>query len=323
MPVRCAAIAGALIALGLHASPAYADDPATRDAARDRFKLGAQAYTEGRFKDAIDLFLEADRLSNNPAFSYNIGQAYEELGDAANALRWYRSYLRDLPGAPDQAEVQPRVLAAERHLAERGVQQVTVLSSPEGATVTIDGQRVGVAPWTSELSPGAHQVALELRGYSDAAASFDLPKEHAIDVVLPLHKLPDPLAVVVSAPAAGPACADASSSSWVSRVGPVTWATLGVGVAGLGTALGLELSRKGAEDAARGAPTNLVGEDEYHRATSLETAARVALGVGGAVTVLAGVLFYVDLSKGSSSVKVGAAAQCVGGACGPGVRGAF
>ncbi|HVU00655.1 MAG TPA: PEGA domain-containing protein [Polyangiaceae bacterium] len=323
MPGRYAACAAVLVALGLHASQASADAAADREASRERFRLGAQAYSEGRFKDAIDLFRDADRLSENPAFSYNIGQAYEELGDAANALRWYRAYLRALPEAPDQAEVQPRVAAAERHLAERGVQQVTVLSSPEGATVSLDGRRVGVAPWTAELTPGTHQLGLELKGYADGSSTFELPKDHAIDVVVPLHRLPDPVTVTVTTQAAS-ACADRGSESWVSRVGPVTWATLGVGVAGLGAALGLELSRSAAEDAARHAPTNLAGADEYHRATSLETASRVALAAGGAVTILGGVLFYLDVSKHSrSSEHVGAAFGCSGGGCTVGARGAF
>src|SRR4051812_2701284 len=103
-PARALAITIAC-SIVLPGTLARAEAPAGAEhaAARERFKQGAQAYSEGRYKDAIDLFLDADRLAPNPAFAYNIGLAYEELGDATNALRWYRSYLRDLPGAPDQA----------------------------------------------------------------------------------------------------------------------------------------------------------------------------------------------------------------------------
>jgi tetratricopeptide (TPR) repeat protein len=95
-----------------------------QESSRKTYQAGAQAYAEGRFKDAIDLFLEAAQISPNPAFSYNIGLAYEQLGDPDNALRWYRDYLRELPNAPDRAEIEPRILDAERRLRERGVQQV-------------------------------------------------------------------------------------------------------------------------------------------------------------------------------------------------------
>lgn len=320
-PARAFVLAAAWAA----ASPGVAEAAggSDTDAARERFKQGAQAYTEGRYKDAIDLFFDADRLAPNPAFAYNIGLAYEELGDAANALRWYRSYLRDLPGAPDQAEIEPRIVAAEKHLRDRGVQQVTVVSSPQAATVSIDGRRVGVAPFTTELAPGSHQMALELRGFQDAAASFELPADHAIDVALVLHRVRDPESVSVTAPARASDQAG-SGPSWSARIHPVTWATVGVGLAGLGAALGLELARASAVDQARHAPTNLVGKDDYDRARSLETAGKVAAGIGGAVTVLGGVLLYFDLSAPSSrSAKVGAGLGCSGALCGARLDGRF
>jgi tetratricopeptide (TPR) repeat protein len=326
MPFRCAASYGVVLALGAVTSLAQAEPaPATdKEASREQFRLGAQAYSEGRFKDAIDLFLEADRLSSNPVFAYNIGQSYEELGDAANALRWYRTYLRDRPGAPDQAEVEPRIRAAERHLQDGGVQQVSVLSSPEGAAVAIDGRRVGVAPWTVELKPGTHQLAVDLPGYAAGSSTFDLPAEHAIDVVIPLERLPDSTTVAVAKPSAENACGAEKRPGFAARIRPVTWATLGVGVAGLGAALGLELARSAAVSAARSSPTNLVGKEEYDRATSLGTASRVAVSIGGAVTALAAVLVYVDLSSGGpSGERVGAALGCPGGACGVGLDGAF
>jgi tetratricopeptide (TPR) repeat protein len=320
MPSRGVAAAHALVVLFAVVRPAWAEDARDNSAARDRFRQGARAYSEGRYKDAIDLFFDADRLAPNPAFAYNIGLAYEELGDAANALRWYRSYLRDLPGAPDKAEIEPRIVAAERHLLDRGVQQVTVVSSPGSATVSVDGRRVGVAPFTQELSPGRHQLGLELRGFADASSSFELPADHAIDVVVVLHRARDTTTVSVLTDSRQPE----ASVPWPSRVHPVTWAILGVGFAGLGAALGLELARADAVDDARHAPTNLAGKDEYDRAKSFETAAKVAVGAGSALTALAGVLFYLDLSAPSSRAPhVGAALGCPGAVCGARLDGEF
>lgn len=292
--------------------------------ARDRFRQGAQAYSEGRYKDAIDLFFDADRLAPNPAFAYNIGLAYEELGDAANALRWYRSYLRDLPGAPDTAEIEPRIVAAQRHLRDRGVQQVTVVSSPGGATVSMDGRRVGVAPFTQELAPGRHQLGLELRGFADASASFELPADHAIDVAVVLHRARDTTTVSLATSPPSDSGHEEASVPWPARVHPVTWAILGVGFAGLGAALGLELARADAVDDARHAPTNLVGKDEYDSAKSFETGAKIAVGVGGAVTALAGVLIYLDWSSSSSrGPRLGAALGCRGAGCAARLDGEF
>src|ERR1043165_1364229 len=94
-------------ALSCVASTARAAEvsPEAQESARKTYQAGAQAYAAGRFKDAIDLFLEAARIAPNPAFSYNVGLAYEQLGDADNALRWYRDYLRELPDAQEKAHV--------------------------------------------------------------------------------------------------------------------------------------------------------------------------------------------------------------------------
>lgn len=294
------------------------------DEARARFDSGAQAFSEGRYKDAIDFFLDANRIAPNPAFSYNIGLAYEQLGDASDALRYYRDYLRRLPDAADRAEVEGRVATAEARLRERNVQQVTVLSVPEGATVSIDGRPVGVTPWTGELGPGTHATRIEMRGYRDASRSFTLSIEHSMDVSVELA--PQPIAATTSAatPVTADAGAEAEEKRPGPRVAPLTWVVLGVGVAGLGTAGGLELARSGAEDDAKNARTSFDAKDNWDRAKSLETAARVAVGIGAAVTIVGGVLLYIDLThEKSSSASVRAAAGCRNGDCGLLFDGAF
>src|SRR5690606_34701002 len=129
-----------------------------RQDAAQRYERGAQAYQEGRHKDAIDLFLEADTLAPSSALSFNIARAYEKIKDSSNALRWYRDYLRREPQAEDKEKVLEFVKQYEALLAEKGVQQVTVLSDPEAATVRVDGRPVGVTPWTADLPPGEHTI---------------------------------------------------------------------------------------------------------------------------------------------------------------------
>jgi tetratricopeptide (TPR) repeat protein len=280
------------VAHGASAAPVTAD---AQESSRKTYQAGAQAYAEGRYKDAIDLFLEASRISPNPAFSYNIGLAYEQLGDPDNALRWYRDYLRELPSAPDRAEIEPRIVDAERRLRERGVQQVTILSKPEGATLAVDDRTVGVTPWTGEMPPGRHKLMLTLRNHVDTEQTFELPSDHAVDVSVTLSEVkrdapkPQPVVTETEAPAAPSA-----------TVRPLTWIALGVGAAGLGIGLGFELARAGAVDSAREAPTNVAGKEDYDRAKSLEAPGRIAAGIGAAFAVAGGVLLYLDLTSGNS-----------------------
>src|SRR5262249_4852853 len=145
------------------------------------------AYKQGHFKDAIDRFLEADRLAPSAPLSFNIARGYEKIGDGAGALRWYRDYLRRDPGAKNAPDVQKIVKDLQQALAQRGMQQLTVLSSPPGATVSIDGRPVGVTPFTGEFPPGQHQVDFALRGYADVSQQLDLPAAEARDVIVRLE----------------------------------------------------------------------------------------------------------------------------------------
>src|SRR3954468_15814152 len=144
---------------------------------RARYERGAAAYAAGRFKDAIELFLQADALAPSAALSFNIARAYEKIGDDASSLQWYRDFRRRDPEAKVGAEVQERIHTLEAALAVKGVQQLTVLSRPLGATVIVDEQPVGITPYTGQLPPGLHKVVLSLRGYADSEHKLELPAD--------------------------------------------------------------------------------------------------------------------------------------------------
>ena len=44
-----------------------------KERARLLYEKGVSAYREGRFYDAVDIFLETNRIYPDPKFSYNIG----------------------------------------------------------------------------------------------------------------------------------------------------------------------------------------------------------------------------------------------------------
>ncbi len=72
---------------------------------------------------------------------------------------------------------------------------ITVSSTPSGATVYIDGNRVGETPLTLELDPGSHKIRLEYDGYT-ITDSFSLePGE-----MLPLNYVFDGTIKVTSTP---------------------------------------------------------------------------------------------------------------------------
>jgi len=132
-----------------------------------------------------------------------------------------RDYLRRNPTAQNAAAVRSLVATLAASLQRKGVQQITILSSPAGATVTIDDQPIGVTPWTGELSPGSHHALITLRGYIDAAHDFDLSPVEPLDLSV---RLTQQQATAPLAPASTASAPSAPESRPAATRGP----TLGV-----------------------------------------------------------------------------------------------
>ena len=315
-------------------SPA-ATAPATSKAqARRHYAAGVESYEAGQFKDAIDHFLEANRLAPSPALSFNIARAYEKLGDIAGALAFYRDYLRRASDAEDRDEVGQIVTEFENRLRQKGVQQVTVLSEPDRATVVLDGKPVGVTPWTGEIFPGQHRLQLRLPGYEQTDQVFSLTAHRAKDVSVALVQIPEePKPETAPAPPPPPAPAPPepatppseppADTSGPATVSPWTWVSLGVGAGALGGALAFELMRASAEDDAHNAETQIEAQEQYDTMESRQLVARVLVGVGAAATVAGGVLLYLDLTAEPSTQSAGLGFGCSPSACGVTASGRF
>lgn len=235
------------------------------------YEQGAQAYADGGFLRAAELFLDAYRAYPTPQLLFNVGKAYDRAGSAPGALSYYRDYLRHLPDAPDMGEVSARVHELEAALAERGVQQISVISEPALATVLLDGSPVGVTPWTGETWPGKHRVSLELRGRKPAEAMIDVSTHRAEDFRFLLEAQPIP------APTPRPPQTAARESTGMPSA--LTWVVLGVGTAALGTALFVEMANQDAGGISR-------------------TGAFFG-GAGLSACAVGGILLYVDFKQPS------------------------
>ena len=281
-------------------------DDAHRADAKARYEEGVAAYTSGHFKDAVDLFLAADRLSPSAPLSFNIARAYEKLGDDAGALRWYRDYLRRSPAAKNARDVAVLVQHFEGRLESKGVQQLTVLSTPDGATIAIDSAPIGVTPGTFELAPGKHHVALMLRGFTDAERDVELAPDRAQDVSLELAPKsmadesapPGAQRATEAAGAAQQPQQSAPAASASGGLGPWPFATLGAGAAALGGALTFEAApRELRAERAEKAGTQVEYKQELDRMHSQRTTARVLAVAGGALVVTGGVLLAIELGS--------------------------
>jgi tetratricopeptide (TPR) repeat protein len=77
--------------------------------AKARFIAGQSHYNLNEFAEALVEFKEAYRLLPDPVFLFNSGQCERQLGHLDEAIRFYRSFLREQPKAPNRQEVLHRI----------------------------------------------------------------------------------------------------------------------------------------------------------------------------------------------------------------------
>src|SRR4051812_11273972 len=120
MAVRPALIAMAtvffvvLFASGASATPepkpGVVEPPKTaHEQALRLFEQSRVQYRDGHFQEAVKLLLEARSREPAPVLLYNLGRAYEGLGDRSRAIDAYSAFLTEEPSAPDRGAIEERI----------------------------------------------------------------------------------------------------------------------------------------------------------------------------------------------------------------------
>ncbi len=105
----------ALFALG---SPASAQSREAKRKAEQYYKRGLTEYNLGNFPAAIGFYKKGYIELPDPAFLFNIAQAYRQIPDCKNALFFYRRYLSSDKNPPQRAQVEERVKELDRSCKE-------------------------------------------------------------------------------------------------------------------------------------------------------------------------------------------------------------
>jgi hypothetical protein len=104
-------VVSALVAALLCIAPVVAHAESSDEAeitamAKEHYKLGLDAYKNGKYPEAIKELKKAYLLKRLPALLLNIGATYRKMGDIDNAVYYYKKYLAEAPDAKDRGEVQ-------------------------------------------------------------------------------------------------------------------------------------------------------------------------------------------------------------------------
>jgi tetratricopeptide (TPR) repeat protein len=123
----------------LHGAAALADD---RTLARDHYLKGTKQFDLGRYDAAVNEYMAAYELKDDPALLYNIAQAHRLAGHAAQALHFYRRFLLKAPNTPQRDDVEQKISELEK-LVE---QQNRAQNMPPDSTIRPNNTNETPAP---------------------------------------------------------------------------------------------------------------------------------------------------------------------------------
>lgn len=233
-----------VLAVAPPASEAQAPSHQVREAAREAYARGQEAFRDGRFAEAETAFQEAFEHIPNPVVLLGLAEARERLGNVPGAISALDAYLINRPDAPDAEAIQERLTTLR---ATPGT--LLVQSEPGGAVVMLDGGDTGqITPAELQTLPGTHTVSLRLEGYELADATVDVGPGGSSEVEVTLTERLAPV-VEPEPPPAEPIVEPEPETTEPPATGPgaAVWVTSGIAAASLvgGTILGfMSLSRQ-------------------------------------------------------------------------------
>jgi hypothetical protein len=182
-------------------SVAPAAQPAARGA-KEHYLRGIEFAERRLWENALAEFNASLELRPTSAASMNAAYCLRQLGKNAEALRLYRTVLRDFDSALVEKE-RESVHASITEL-ESNVGHLALKCDVEGATVLIDDESRGQTPLGDLLlDPGLHVVRILKEGYEPAQVSLTIAATQTTQWNVKLWQLGDkrPVAAPIEPPA--------------------------------------------------------------------------------------------------------------------------
>lgn len=318
----------ALVATPVLSTPTYAQDDAEDIDARFAASIekAKAAFDEGDYERAISKLQEANRLRPDSRLVYNIARSYEKKGDCVKTLAYLKAFsqIKDAPEAlvKDANRDLKKGRKSCKGFSDELSGRLLVETTPEGATIKVDGQEVGEAPFeTIAMAPGEYALALELEGYQPLKTkliieSGQLQKRESY-ALKPVVKAPvvddtKPKEDNVVKPIEEPLISVKQEGGYSPSIPALV--AIGVGTVGLGVGLYYDLSViPGIDDERRATNTDEEFDtltDDRNSAATIALISYVAGGVllaGGAAWLAYDVYSYEEPTPGdkaSSSIEL-------------------
>jgi len=136
------------------------DDAAIDEAARVRFAEGQKLYQKRRYEEARAAFMQAVLLKRRPQYVLMLGQSCLRGGRWLEAAKNFDAYYQEV-GGEVPAKIKEAFDTARREAKSHlGRLRFDV---PEGAEVTIDGEKVASVETPVDVNAGAHTIVVSHR----------------------------------------------------------------------------------------------------------------------------------------------------------------
>jgi len=254
---------------------------AQREAARTAFEAGMAAHAAGDFVTAATEFKKAQDAIPSPFAEYwlasSLDKADPEQKNPKATVEAYELFVTN-PGAKHVGpEKVDEAVARIKTLRALLPATLMVVTSPAGATVTINGEKQpGVTPLTVERPAGPYRVEATVAGYDPLAVDVALEGGITLEQQMNLVKTPPPPPPAEAAPAA-----EQKKRSMVPA-----YVTAGVAGAGLivGTVFGI--LALDAQSRYNANPSNELADEQERNALICDMAFGVAVTLGITSVVL-------------------------------------
>lgn len=180
-------------ATSAQAAPAQTGTGTTEEgeeAARKHFRLGRAYYDNGDFAQAAVEFEEAYRISQRAALLYNIYLAYRDASDMRHAADALRKYLELEHNIENRGQLEARLAALDRTLADEAANPPSATPSPTPAPGAAAFAEHGSGP---NVAPAPLPATAEV-----AAAPVSAEPEHAAPVTTSSRNLTLPVVLMAS-----------------------------------------------------------------------------------------------------------------------------
>ncbi len=164
---------------------------ATKDMARNHYRAGETKFKEGNYQLALQYYTAAENILPVPTTKYKIAVCNDKLGNTAEAVRWYQTFLDSNP--PDKmaesiADARARI-AALRVRAQSSIQLVIMPANAPGLSVSIDGGPPQNVASVLTTPPGRHRVIVRGPGFNPAVVDLDVAPGEAKQISINLNNV--------------------------------------------------------------------------------------------------------------------------------------